>query len=61
MTLILNILKRDQFLDFRELLKEEEGKSGIIVSFLAILELIKLTLIDCAQANENSAIFIKLK
>ena len=28
-----------------------ESKSGLIVSFLAILELIKLTLIDCAQAN----------
>ncbi|MBT7523647.1 segregation/condensation protein A [Gammaproteobacteria bacterium] len=61
MTLILNLLKQDKFVDFKTLLDIEEGKSGLIVSFLAILELIKLTLIDCAQANQDSAIFIKLK
>ena len=61
MTLILNILKQDEFIDFKDLLNSSEGKSGLIVSFLAILELIKLTLIDCAQANNDSAIFIKLK
>ena len=61
MTLILNILKQDEFIDFKDLLNSSEGKSGLIVSFLAILELIKLTLIDCAQANNDSTIFIKLK
>ena len=61
MTMILNILKQDDFLDFKDLLDLNEGKSGLIVSFLAILELIKLTLIDCVQANQDSAIFIKLK
>ena len=61
MTMILNTLKQDDFLDFKDLLDLNEGKSGLIVSFLAILELIKLTLIDCAQANQDSAIFIKLK
>jgi segregation and condensation protein A len=61
MTIILNTLKQDDFLDFKDLLDINEGKSGLIVSFLAILELIKLTLIDCVQANQDSAIFIKLK
>tara|TARA_B100000767_G_C19767309_1_gene538223 strand:- start:733 stop:1545 length:813 start_codon:yes stop_codon:yes gene_type:complete len=61
MTFILNTLKKDKFVDFKTLLDSGEGKSGLIVSFLAILELIKLTLIDCAQANQDSAIFIKLK
>ena len=61
MTLILDLLKHDKFVDFKTLLDMREGKSGLIVSFLAILELIKLTLIDCAQANHDSAIFIKLK
>ena len=46
MTLIMNVLKSDNYTEFKEILKFEEGKSGLIVSFLAILELIKLALID---------------
>lgn len=61
MTLIMNMLKSDDYIDFKEILKFEEGKSGLIVSFLAILELIKLAMIDCVQANYDSSIFIKLK
>ncbi len=61
MTLILNQLKKSEFIDFRTLLYAKEGKSGLIVSFLAILELIKLALIECVQPNYNSSIFIKLK
>ena len=61
MTLMLNLLKKEEYIDFKSLLDINEGKSGLIVSFLAILELIKLSLVDCAQANYDSAIFIKLK
>ena len=61
MTLIMNTLKSHNYVDFKEILKLEEGKSGLIVSFLAILELIKLAMIDCVQANYDSSIFIKLK
>ena len=61
MTLIMNTLKSNNYIDFKETLKFEEGKSGLIVSFLAVLELIKLALIDCVQANYDSSIFIKLK
>tara|TARA_B100001093_G_scaffold31609_1_gene27321 strand:+ start:970 stop:1143 length:174 start_codon:yes stop_codon:yes gene_type:complete len=57
----MNTLKSDDYKDFKEILKFEEGKSGLIVSFLAILELIKLALIDCVQANYDSSIFLKLK
>ena len=61
MTSILNALNNNSFVDFKTLLNVKEGKSGLIVSFLAILELIKLALIDCAQANKDSSIFIKLR
>ena len=57
----INILKNDEYMDFKKILNFKEGKSGLIVSFLAILELIKLALIDCVQANYDSSIFIKLK
>ena len=58
---MLNVLDNDDYIDFKILLDAKEGKSGLIVSFLAILELIKLALIDCVQANNNSTIFVKLK
>ena len=61
MTSIMNILKKDEYIDFKKILNFKEGKSGIVVTFLAILELIKLALIDCVQANYDSSIFIKLK
>ena len=61
MTSIINLLKNDEYMDFKKILNLKEGKSGLIVSFLAILELIKLALIDCVQANYDSSIFIKLK
>ncbi len=61
MTFILNSLKKDNYLDFKNILDVTEGKSGLIVCFLAVLELIKLSLIDCVQANYESSIFIKLK
>ena len=61
MTNILNSLNNLEFIDFRTLLNSSEGKYGLIVSFLAVLELIKLSLIDCAQANNDSTIHLKLK
>ena len=61
MTLILNSINRENFIDFKTLLDLNEGKYGLIVSFLAILELIKLSLIDCAQAKQFSTIYVKLK
>ena len=38
--------------------KKNSLSIGDVVRFL---ELIKLSLIDCAQANQHSAIYIKLK
>ena len=61
MTNILNSLNKLEFIDFKTLLSSSEGKYGLIVSFLAVLELIKLSLIDCAQANYDSSIHLKLK
>lgn len=44
-----------------DLFTPEEGRSGAVVTFLAILELIKEELIDCVQAEPYSDIHIKLK
>jgi segregation and condensation protein A len=45
----------------QDLFTAKEGRSGAVVTFLAILELIKEALVDCVQAEPYSNIHIKLK
>jgi len=59
MTMVLDAVNADEFIDFRELFTVEEGKAGVIVSFLAILELLKESLIDMVQSEINGPIHIK--
>lgn len=60
MTQILSILSASEFTEFTELFTVEEGRSGVVVSFLAILELIKESIIECIQAQEFGQIQLKL-
>ncbi|NQZ83768.1 MAG: segregation/condensation protein A, partial [Colwellia sp.] len=39
----------------------EEGKQGVVVTFLAILELLKESLIECIQAQVYGQLQVKLK
>ena len=54
MSTILEKLKSKDFLDFTELFDFEEHKTGLVVTFLAILELMKESLIEIVQAKESS-------
>ncbi|MBQ4832258.1 segregation/condensation protein A [Pseudoalteromonas sp. MMG010] len=45
---------------FSELFSINEGRSGVVVSFIAILELIKEGLISCLQVNSESLIYVSL-
>jgi segregation and condensation protein A len=38
----------------------EEGKAGVVVTLLAILELLKQHIIDLVQNDEATPIYIKL-
>ncbi|MGB0503343.1 MAG: segregation/condensation protein A, partial [Thalassolituus sp.] len=49
------------FVPFRNLFEPEEGRLGVVVSFLAILELIKESLIDIVQHEPLQAIHVKLR
>ena len=62
MSLILQQLheSQDQVVDFTELFDAQEGRAGIVVSFLAILELLKESLIKCIQTNAFGTISVKL-
>lgn len=59
MTFILDRVKADEFTDFKDLFTVEEGRSGVIVAFLAILELIKESLIEMVQNEINGPIYVK--
>ena len=60
MSLILEKLNADTFTDFGELFTIEEGKSGVVVSLLAILELIKQSLIEIIQTEMFGPIHVKV-
>ncbi|MGK0296710.1 MAG: segregation and condensation protein A [Gammaproteobacteria bacterium] len=59
MTVVLDRIRADEFVDFKDLFTLEEGKAGVIVSLLAILELIKESLIDIVQTEDNGPIHLK--
>ena len=51
----------EQFVPFTELFIVEEGKSGVIVTFLALMELIKESLLDIVQSESFAPIHVKAK
>ena len=61
MSLILSALKKGDNMQFEKLFNLEEGRLGVIVTFLAILELVKESLIDIIQNESMSRVYIGLK
>lgn len=59
MSLILLKLQEYQILDFKQLFTYEEGRAGLVVSLLAILELARQSLLVITQAQSFSIIHIK--
>ena len=51
----------DQFLPFIELFELSEGRRGVVVTFIAVLELIKESLIEIQQAAPFAPIHVKTK
>lgn len=60
MSLILESLEHDNYIGFEHLFTFKEGKAGVVVSFLAILELVKERLVELVQAEPMSQIHLKL-
>lgn len=59
MSHVLASLKGDAFTDFRSLFKVEEGRRGVVVTFMAVLELLKEKLIDLVQSEPFAPIYVK--
>ncbi len=56
MTMVLDKINADDFVDFKEFFAIEEGRGGVIVALLAILELLKDALIEKVQNETNGHI-----
>ncbi len=59
MGIVLEKVNPDTFTDFEELFNVEEGRGGVIVSLLAILQLVKDSLIQLVQNEVNGPIYVK--
>lgn len=59
MSLVLGALSSEGFTDFTDLFEVKEGRLGVVVTFLAILELIRESLIILVQADSFGPIHIK--
>lgn len=51
MTLVLAALQAQQFVPFESLFRVEEGRRGVVVTLMAVLELLKAHLIDVTQSD----------
>lgn len=61
MTQILERLDGDRFCSFESLFTFEEGRLGVVVTFLAMLELIKEQLVEIVQADVFGPIHVRAK
>jgi len=59
MSQVLLALEGNQYADFAKLFDPTEGRIGVVVTFLAILELVKESLIDIVQAEPFGPIHVR--
>ncbi|MDP1863041.1 MAG: ScpA family protein [Thiobacillus sp.] len=60
MTRILKRLSHGEFMEFKELFPDSSTVHELVVTFLAVLELTKETLLDVTQAEPFAPIYVKL-
>ncbi len=61
MSEVLERLKGGGFVPFVELFRAEEGKLGVVVTFMAILELVKESLVELVQNEPFAAIHVRAR
>ncbi len=59
MTNILTHLHNDEFVSFTEFFTKEEGRLGAVVTFLAIMELVKEQLLELVQNKPMEPIYVR--
>lgn len=58
---VLSKIQGGSFVEFTSLFTPREGRMGVVVTFLAILELIRETLLDIVQAEPYAPIHVKAR
>ncbi len=61
MTQVLDRLSGNHFMPFVSLFKVEEGRLGVVVTFLAVMELIKEQLVEIVQTESFGPIHVKAR
>lgn len=59
MSEILLKLGDDQFVDFKDMFDPREGRMGVVVTFIALLELLKESVIELVQAEPFSPLHVR--
>ena len=59
MSRIINALRDNPYMEFHRLFDPEEGRMGVVVSFLALMELTREQLVDLVQNEPFGQIYIK--
>lgn len=61
MGMVLERINAKDYIEFSQLFSPEESKMGVVVSFLAILELIKASLVEIIQNEQYAPIYVKAR
>ncbi len=61
MSQILERVRADEYIPFAGLFRVEEGRMGVVVTFMAIMELVKETLLDLVQNEVFGPIHVKAR
>lgn len=59
MSAVLAAVERDKYTDFTSLFSAEEGRRGVVVTLLAVLELVREMLIELVQAKPMGPIHVR--
>jgi len=59
MTTIIERLRENPYLEFQNFFTAEEGRMGVVVTFLALMELLRERMIDLVQSKPLGQIYIK--
>ncbi len=59
MTHLLDVIREKKFFTFESLFNVHEGRQGVVVTFLAVLELLKAQVLDITQKENYGQIYIK--
>ncbi|XAH22803.1 ScpA family protein [Xylophilus sp. GW821-FHT01B05] len=60
MSMVLKTLQGRRFVEFEELFQPEKGSTVLVVTFIALLELAKETLVEITQAEAFAPIYVRL-